>query len=46
MAAHKNGWPRSGGDYNDRWLHNDIREIAYLYVYNVFDEIVNKGEMK
>ncbi len=20
-----NGWPRSGGDYGDKWLHNDVR---------------------
>ncbi len=32
-------WPRSERD----WRHSDAREIAYLYVYLLFDEFVAKG---
>ncbi len=46
IATLKNGWPRSEGDYANRWLHNDIRNMAYLYTFKAFDEIVIKGELK
>ena len=41
----KNGWPqeRLNSGWEERWRHSDFREIAYLYVYKVFDEFVNLG---
>ncbi len=43
---HKNGWGRSGGDYDTRWLHNDMREMAHPYTYKLYDELVLQGGMK
>ena len=37
-----NGWPESRGD-NEDWLHSDIRRVAYLYTYKVFDRFIELG---
>ena len=41
-----NGWPRSGGTYQNRWLHSDFRAMAYLYTYDLFNEIVSQGGLQ
>jgi len=41
-----NGWPRKFVDDEYRWLHNDIREVAYLYTYEAFDRIAGDGGLK
>jgi hypothetical protein len=46
-----NGWgrPRPSGHPDDEpipWLHSDIKNMAYYYVYPAFTNIVEKGEMK
>ena len=28
------------------WLHSDIKNMSYFYVYTVFDEILEKGNLK
>jgi hypothetical protein len=40
-----NGWPneRINGKFKSRWLHNDLREVSYLYVYGLFDRCVEIG---
>lgn len=39
-------WPlERRGTWKDRWLHNDIREVAYPYVNNLFDQLVKNGDM-
>lgn len=35
----QNGWPRSSTD----WLHSDLREVAYLYVYRLYDQFRDLG---
>ena len=35
-------WPRP----SDRWLHSDIKDIAYPFNYNVFDNIVMDGGLR
>ena len=42
----KNGWHDRGYPYNSRWLHSDIKSMAYLYTYKVFDKMVEKGGLK
>ena len=42
----KNGWPRSGGEYNQRWLHSDFKNVAYFYTYGMFDKLVEMGKLK
>lgn len=46
-----NGWgrPRPTGHPDDEpipWLHSDIKNMAYYYVYPAFTNIVNKGELR
>ena len=50
-----NSWGRQGVQSNDGqgqtittfpWLHSDIKNMAYYYVYPAFTNIVDKGSMK
>jgi hypothetical protein len=48
----RNGWPLSREDDSldvipvPRWKHSDIRDVAYLYVYKLFDYFNEKGELR
>lgn len=42
MQTMQNGWPAERGLKAD-WKHSDIKDIAYLYVYKLFNELVGKG---
>jgi len=48
MQGMQNGWPaeRLSGQHADSWLHGDIRAVAYLYVHEVFDTVVEEGGLK
>ena len=37
-----NGWGQSGKPYNDRWLHGDMKDMAYFYVYRLFYKLQGK----
>ncbi|MDD4017435.1 MAG: hypothetical protein PHV28_05770 [Kiritimatiellae bacterium] len=40
-------WGRSTSQtYEDRWLHSDLKDMAYFYVYKLFDRIVNEGGLE
>jgi len=41
-----NGWGRSGSPYYDRWLHSDLKNMAYLYTYKLFNELVSQGGLQ
>jgi len=43
---HPSGWPRTGGEYGTRWLHNDMKDVAYFYTASLFDDVVQKGQLK
>jgi uncharacterized repeat protein (TIGR02543 family) len=43
-----NGWWRlksTFGVLGERWLHSDMFEVAYCYVYEVFDDFVTRGDL-
>lgn len=48
MQANTNGWPdeerrpRKKG----KWLHGDIKSVAYLYVHKVFENFVERGNLQ
>jgi len=43
----KNRWPLSRTTEEElKWHHSDVREVAYTYIYKLFDEIVNDGNLK
>lgn len=35
-------WARESG----RWLHGDFKEVAYYFVYQLYDDVVSKGVLK
>ncbi len=41
-----NGWWRTDGDMKEKWLHSDIKDAAYYYVYPLFHKIVLEGDLK
>ena len=41
-----NGWLNRGAPYGTRWLHNDLKNVAYVYNYSLFDKIVDDGELE
>ena len=43
----KNGWPAGRQeDWRTRWLHNDVREMSYLYIYKAIDQFVQTGDLQ
>ena len=41
-----NGWINRGGDMQNRWLHEDLIDMAYLYNYEFFNKLVDVGELE
>ena len=37
-------WPTARAD--TKWLHADFKDVAYYYVYRLFDDVVAKGSLK
>lgn len=44
----KDGWPQERGpkEKDKNWRHSDAKDIAYRYVYKLYDEWVTKGQLK
>ncbi len=43
----RSGWWRPGDDELDqKWLHSDIKDAAYHYIYPTFDDLVDRGGLK
>ena len=34
------------GDWGDRWLHSDVKDMAYFYVFKFFERIKEEGELE
>ena len=41
-----NGWGRSGGTYGSDWRHSDLKNMAYYFTYDLFDEMVSEGGLQ
>jgi len=41
-----NGWGRDDDTYHTRWLHSDLKNMAYLYTYELFNELVSQGGLQ
>ena len=41
-----NGWGRNDDVYLDKWFHSDMKDMAYFYVYPLYDELKTKGNLK
>ena len=55
LTYRANGWGREGVDVENEqgqvittynWLHSDVKNMAYYFVYPAFTNIVEKGDMK
>jgi hypothetical protein len=47
VITRPNGWWRPGsGGLDERWLHSDMVEVAYFYVYRLFNDFATRGELK
>lgn len=48
MQNYQDGWPyeRDNTQFPDRWLHSDIKAIAYPFVWQIYDEISKKGDLE
>lgn len=42
-----NGWGRDiSGFYRENWLHSDMKDMASFYVFKLYDQLVEKGELE
>ncbi len=46
MAFKPNDWPNRGRDWKTRWLHSDMKDVAYFYNYMLYQFIVEQGGLK
>ena len=37
-----NGWGRGSPD----WHHSDMKDMAYFYVYKLYEQLIQKGDLK
>ncbi len=47
MQANRNGWP-SAVQHPDhqQWFHSDIKDVAFVYTWPVFEHIVTVGGLR
>lgn len=43
---YRDEWGRNSDTYGQRWFHSDMKDMAYFYVYPLFDELIEKGNLK
>lgn len=41
-----NGWGRNDTVYGQNWLHSDMKDMAFYYVYSLYDDLTTKGNLK
>ncbi|MEI9479117.1 MAG: hypothetical protein WCO26_21445, partial [Deltaproteobacteria bacterium] len=39
-------WRWDSGELNSRWLHSDLKDVAYLFVNPLFIDLCEKGSLK
>ncbi len=44
--AYKNGWGRNHMQYGVRWLHSDMKDMAYYFTYKFFLQIKSVGGLQ
>jgi hypothetical protein len=45
-ALYRNNWGRNSNYYEDNWLHSDMKDMAYFFVFLLYDDLINKGGLK
>ena len=41
-----NKWGRSHQVFGSAWLHSDMKDVAYFYVYKLYEQLIEKGNLK
>ena len=44
--SYREGWGRQGSVYNQNWLHSDMKDMSFFFVYPFYDEVIQKGMLK
>ena len=42
-VSRPNGWGRLGENVSQSWKHSDMKDIAFYYVYKLFQQLTEKG---
>ena len=40
-----NEWGRDHNVYEESWLHSDMKDMAFFYVYKLYEHLVSKGDL-
>ena len=46
IVIRPNGWGRNSGVYGQSWFHSDMKDMAYFYIYPLYDDLKTKGNLK
>ncbi len=41
-----NGWGRNHDVYQESWLHSDMKDMAFLYVYKLYEQLITRGNLQ
>ena len=41
-----NSWGRPAVKNQTPWLHSDMKDVAYFYVYKLYEQLIEKGNLK
>ncbi len=45
-GEYRNNWGRIHPVFGGAWLHSDMKDMAYFYVYKLYDQLVEKGSLR
>ncbi|MBQ3343566.1 MAG: alpha/beta hydrolase, partial [Kiritimatiellae bacterium] len=45
-STRPNGWGRTNEVYGQKWLHSDMKDMAFFYLYPFFIDLATKGYLK
>jgi hypothetical protein len=48
LRTDSNEWPTEGrtDDFRkDQWLHSDMKDVAFLHVYKLYQQFITTGEL-
>lgn len=41
-----NEWGRNHPNFGVAWLHSDMKDMAYFYVYKLYEQLIQKGNLR
>ena len=44
--VYRNGWGRPAVKNQIPWLHSDMKDMAFFYVYKLYEQLIEKGALK